>query len=153
MAKDRLGWAYMERTLKQGPKGKRFCSQQGGRARLVLRQHDMHVLCFDDVIFIGPCSKESGRIIKELQRIFNLTDKGAGEGAGLSEYLGIKVPQLSEGKISLTYSHLIDNTIADNFLRTPRPNRFLLACPPSYKETWMELILMNIGTINQSLKS
>ena len=62
----------------------------------------------DDGIFIGPCDKEIDKIIMSLQRTFNLTDEG-----DLSDYLGIKVTQLQDNKISLTQPHLIDDIIRD----------------------------------------
>lgn len=75
----------------------------------------------DDGIFIGPCSKEIDKIIKSLQRTFNLTDEGY-----LSDYLGIKVTHLPDNKISLTQPHLISNIITDmKFAANTKPKELL----------------------------
>jgi hypothetical protein len=96
----------------------------------------------DDGIFIGPCSKEIDKIIKSLQRTcFNLTDKG-----DLSDYLGIKVTQLPDNKISLTQPHLINDIISDmKFAANTKP-KALPACSsiiiqrdldgPEFDEHW-----------------
>ena len=62
----------------------------------------------DDGIFMAPSKKEIDQAIKDMKKIFNLTDEG-----DISDYLGIKVTKLPNGSISLTQPHLIDIILSD----------------------------------------
>jgi hypothetical protein len=95
----------------------------------------------DDGIFIGPCSKEIDKIIKSLQRTFNLTDEG-----DISDYLGIKVTHLPDNRISLTQPHLINDIINDMKFAKNTKSKELPACSttiiqrdldgPAFDEHW-----------------
>jgi hypothetical protein len=71
----------------------------------------------DDCILAGPSKDEIDACIRDMSKSFNLTDKG-----DLSDYLGIKIAQLDDGRITLTQPHLIDSIIADlKFVATTKP--------------------------------
>jgi hypothetical protein len=55
-----------------------------------------------------PRKEESDLIIKQLGKIYNLTDEGS-----LTDYLGVTIDHLPDGKIKLVYPHLIDQIIKD----------------------------------------
>ena len=73
----------------------------------------------DDAIFMGPGKEEIDKCISDMGSIFNLQDEG-----DISDYLGIKVTHLSDGKIKLAQPHLIESIIQDlNFMENTKPKQ------------------------------
>ena len=63
----------------------------------------------DDGIFISPDQEGINKAIMDLQsRNFDIEDQGQ-----LTDYLGVNVEQLSDGRIKLSQPHLIDEIICD----------------------------------------
>jgi hypothetical protein len=62
----------------------------------------------DDCIFAGPSASDIDAYILEMKSVFDLTDEGE-----LSDYLGIKIQRLPDGRITLTQPHLIASIIND----------------------------------------
>ena len=63
----------------------------------------------DDCICLSPNDPDIDKFIEDLKKAeFNVTDEGQ-----LSDYLGVKVEKLPEGKIKLSQPHLIDRILED----------------------------------------
>ena len=63
----------------------------------------------DDGIFASPDASEVDKAIKELREIgFDIEDQGS-----LTDYLGVNVERLPDGRIKLSQPHLIDQIIRD----------------------------------------
>ena len=82
--------------------------QSGADDCIFFRGSTIFMVYVDDGIFMGPSKGEIDICIKDMELIFKLTDEG-----NISDYLGIKVTKLPDGRISLTQPHLIDIIIAD----------------------------------------
>ena len=59
---------------------------------------------------MGPSKEEIDKCILDMGGIFNLQDEG-----DISDYLGIKVTHLPNGKITLAQPHLIESTSEKGF--------------------------------------
>ena len=71
----------------------------------------------DDCILAGSSKEDIDKCIQDMSTSFRLTDEG-----DLSDYLGIKIAQLDDGRITLTQPHLIDSIIADlKFVANTKP--------------------------------
>jgi hypothetical protein len=68
----------------------------------------------DDTILCGPTKEEVNEVISLLGKLFDVEDQG-----NLSDYLGVKVEQLPDGRIKFTQPHLIDQILADLHLTQP----------------------------------
>jgi hypothetical protein len=77
-------------------------------------QRSVFLVYTDDTILMGPDKSEIEHIIQLLQSVFKVQDEG-----DLSDYLGIKISKLKDGKILLTQPHLIDSIIHDLGLDKP----------------------------------
>jgi hypothetical protein len=57
---------------------------------------------------LGPNAYELDAVFKELQNNFSVSDEGE-----ISDYLGIRVMKLPDGRMMFTQPHLIDSILAD----------------------------------------
>jgi hypothetical protein len=71
----------------------------------------------DDTIILGPIRSDVEEAICLIKTKFQL-----GEEGDLCDYLAIKVTKLSDGTITLTQPHLIDNILTDLKLQSARTN-------------------------------
>jgi hypothetical protein len=63
----------------------------------------------DDCICLSPDAADVDKFIRDLREAnFNVTDEGQ-----LSDYLGVKVEKLPDGKFKLSQPHLIDQILED----------------------------------------
>jgi hypothetical protein len=58
---------------------------------------------------MGPDAAELDSLFKTLDNSFNISDEGS-----ISDYLGIKVSRLSDGRLMFTQSQLIDSILVDD---------------------------------------
>jgi hypothetical protein len=68
----------------------------------------------DDTLMMGPDATELDNIFKLLDKSFNVSDEGS-----ISDYLGIKVTRLSDGRLTFTQPQLIDSILVDCGLEKP----------------------------------
>ena len=68
----------------------------------------------DDTMICGPSKKEVDEIVKVLSELFDVEDQG-----DLSDYLGVKIEKLPDGKFKFTQPHLIDQILSDLHLLQP----------------------------------
>jgi hypothetical protein len=69
----------------------------------------------DDCICLSPEAADIDKFITYLEQAkFNVTDEG-----DLSDYLGVKIEKLPEGKFKLSQPHLIDSILEDLGLNLP----------------------------------
>lgn len=62
----------------------------------------------DDGILAGPSAEEIDDIIKALEKRYDVTDEG-----DITDYLGVNVEKLPDGRVKLSQPHLIDQIISD----------------------------------------
>jgi hypothetical protein len=77
----------------------------------------------DDCICLSPDEADIDKFLSDLRQAkFNVTDEGK-----LTDYLGVKIEKLPEGKFKLSQPHLIDSILEDlgldqpNALEKPTP--------------------------------
>jgi hypothetical protein len=68
----------------------------------------------DDTLMLGPSASELDEAFQLLDKTFTVSDEGT-----ISDYLGIKVTTLPDGRLSLTQPQLIDSIISDCGLDKP----------------------------------
>jgi histone deacetylase 1/2 len=68
----------------------------------------------DDTLLMGPSPEELDDVFKLLDKTFTVSDEGT-----ISDYLGIKVTTLPDGRMSFTQPQLIDSIITDCGLEKP----------------------------------
>jgi histone deacetylase 1/2 len=68
----------------------------------------------DDTLMMSPSKTELDEVFKILDETFDVSDEG-----DISDYLGIKVTKLPDGRMSFTQPQLIDSIIADCGLEKP----------------------------------
>jgi hypothetical protein len=68
----------------------------------------------DDTLMMSPSKTELDDVFKKLDETFTVSDEGT-----ISDYLGIKVAILPDGRMSFTQPQLIDSIIADCGLEKP----------------------------------
>jgi len=62
----------------------------------------------DDTLLCGPTDADVDEIIAILATLFDVEDQGA-----ISDYLGVKVEQLEDGRFKFTQPHLIEQFLND----------------------------------------
>ena len=71
----------------------------------------------DDGILAGPNKDEINDIMQQMNKRYNMTNEG-----DITDYLGVNVTKLDDGRIKLSQPHLIDQLIKDvNFRSNTRP--------------------------------
>jgi hypothetical protein len=81
------------------------------------RNGTIFLVYVDDGILAGPRKEEIDLIIRQLGEKFNLTDEG-----DITDYLGVNVDHLPDGRIKLSQPHLIDQIVEDvNFKKDTKP--------------------------------
>jgi hypothetical protein len=72
------------------------------------RNGTIFLVYVDDGILAGPSKQEIDLIIEQLGKRYNLTDEG-----DLTDYLGVNIDHLPDGRIKLSQPHLINQIIED----------------------------------------
>jgi hypothetical protein len=92
------------------------------------RNRTIFLVYVDDGILAGPDKEEIDLIIKQLGEKYKITDEG-----DITDYLGVNVDKLPDGRVKLSQPHLIDQIIKDvNFRKetkcksTPAPSTVIL---------------------------
>ena len=75
---------------------------------LYYRNKTMFLVYVDNGILAGPDRREIQEIIKQLASCFNVTDEG-----DITDYLGVNVMHLPDGRIKLAQPHLIKQILKD----------------------------------------
>jgi hypothetical protein len=83
------------------------------------RQNVLFIVYVDDGIFASPSNSAILQVITELQDIgFVIEDQGQ-----ITDYLGVNVEHLSDGRIKLSQPHLIDDILRDVNLSKRSPGK------------------------------
>ena len=81
------------------------------------RNGTIFLVYVDDGILAGPSAEHIDAIIREMQQSYNMMDEG-----NITDYLGVNVTKLDDGRIKLSQPHLIDQIIKDvNFKPNTKP--------------------------------